>query len=246
MKLNYFLIVLFLVVSSCGFNKTSQQSNSGTSQPQDETQKINSTVQTHAVTVTEVIQTSNYSYVKLKEGDKEYWAAAPRFDAKTGQTYYYTQAMEMKNFKSRELNRTFESIWFLEGLNDKPVQVNKSSTMASPGRQTVGFVKNISVKPVEGGITISKLMADKAQYANKKVRIRGQVVKFNPEIMNKNWVHLQDGTEASGEYDLVITTQDVVKPGDVVTFEGMIATNKDFGYGYKYDVIMEDAMISKK
>lgn len=236
MKLHFFLAVLFLIAASCGFRKPGNRADSDISR-KAEISNTNS----HVVTVTEFIQTSNYTYLKLKEGNREYWAATSRFEAKTGQTYYYNQSMEMKDFKSRELNRTFSSIWFLEGLSDKPVQAQNPRTLTTIGRQIVNRVPNISVRPAAGGITIAKLMSDKMQYANKKVIISGQVVKFNPEIMNKNWVHIQDGTEASGEYDLVVTTKDMVKPGDVVTFEGVIETDKDFGYGYKYDVIMEDA-----
>ena len=93
----------------------------------------------------------------------------------------------------------------------------------------------------EGGITIGELFSNKDSYANKTVLIKGQVTKVNRAIMGKNWVHLQDGTSGSGNYDLTITTQDEVSPGDVVTFEGKIALNKDFGAGYAYDVLMEDA-----
>jgi hypothetical protein len=113
--------------------------------------------------------------------------------------------------------------------------------MTTTGRQTVNRVPDISIKQVEGGITISGLMSNKAKFANKKILIKGKVVKFSPDIMKKNWVHLQDGTEASNQYDLVITTNDLVKVGDIVTFEGQIVLDKDFGYGYKYDVLMEDA-----
>jgi hypothetical protein len=60
-------------------------------------------------------------------------------------------------------------------------------------------------------------------------------------IMGKNWIHVQDGTEAAGNYDLTVTTQGTAKVGDVVVVEGGISLNKDFGAGYKYDVIMEDA-----
>jgi hypothetical protein len=242
MKLFTLLTALFLIASSCGFNKPGSQSASSTNVPEP----INSDVNSHVVTLTEIIQTSSYSYVKLKEGNKEYWAALPGFDGKVGQTYYYNQGMEMKEFKSKELNRTFSSIWFLEGLSDKPMTTANQHAMTTTGRQIVNRVPNVSVNPAAGGLTISKLLSEKAQYANKKIIVRGQVVKFSPEIMNKNWIHLQDGTEASGEYDLVITTGEVVKVGDVVTFEGVIATDKDFGYGYKYDVIMEDAKISKQ
>jgi hypothetical protein len=241
MKSFSLLIILFLIVTSCGFNKKGTQTPSSTVESQETTTNTNS----HIVTVTDLIQSSNYSYLKLKEGEKEYWAAVPRFDAKIGQTYYYNQSMEMKDFKSKELDRTFSSIFFIDGLGDQPIQAQNPHPMTSTGRKMVDRVPNITVKPAEGGITISKLMSNKSQYANKKVIIKGQVVKFSPEIMNKNWVHIQDGTEASGEYDLVVTTNEVVRVGDMVTFEGTIATNKDFGYGYKYDVILEEAKTIK-
>jgi hypothetical protein len=244
MKSIPFLVVLFLIVTSCGFNKKGSQSSSNTV----EKQELNANSNSHEVTVTEFIQTGSYTYVKLKEGSKEYWAAVPRFEAKTGQKYYYNKAMEMIDFKSKELNRTFSSIWFLEGLSDKPITAQNPPTLTTAGKQTLNRVTGISVRPAEGGITISKLMSDKAKFANKKIKVSGQVVKFSPEIMNKNWVHLQDGTEASGQYDLVITTNDNVRVGDVVTFEGRISLDKDFGYGYKYDVLMEEAgvLASKK
>ncbi len=242
MKLYSLIIILILSVSSCGFNKPGSQSVSGTA----ESEQINNNTDLHMVTLSEIIKTSSYSYVKLKEGDKEYWAALPSFDGKIGQTYYYDKGMEMKDFKSKELNRTFSSLWFIEGLSEQPIASKNQHPLTPAGRQRVDRVPDLSVKPAENGITISKLMSEKSQYANKKVIIRGKVMKFSPEIMNKNWVHIQDGTEASGEYDLVVTTSETVNVGDVVTFEGVIATDKDFGYGYKYDVIMEDAKISKQ
>jgi hypothetical protein len=241
MKSLSFLIVAVLLVASCGFNKKGSNSSLNTS----ESQEVNKNQSSHVVTVTDLVQATNYSYLKLKEGSQEYWAALPKFDAKIGQTYYYNKGMEMKEFKSKELNRTFSSIWFIDEMNDKPIAVKNSKALTSTGRQNVDRLPNISVKPAEGGITISGLMSDKAQFASKKIRINGQVVKFSPDIMKKNWVHLQDGTEASGEYDLVVTTNDIVKVGDIVTFEGKIATNKDIGYGYKYDVILEEAEVLK-
>ena len=101
--------------------------------------------------------------------------------------------------------------------------------------------KEISIEPVEGGISIGELFSNKDSYANKTVLIKGHVTKVNRGIMGSNWVHLQDGTSGSGKYDLTITTQDEVSVGDIVTFEGMIVLNKDFGSGYAYDVLMEKA-----
>ena len=101
------------------------------------------------------------------------------------------------------------------------------------------------MEPVSGGVKLSELFANMGNYAGKKAKVTGQVIKFSPEIMNKNWVHLQDGTEANGSYDLTITTMDTVEVGKIVTFEGVIAVDKDFGYGYKYDVLLEEAKVVK-
>jgi hypothetical protein len=89
------------------------------------------------------------------------------------------------------------------------------------------------------------LFSKKDSYAGKTVKIKGQVTKYSPEIMNKNWIHLQDGTQEQGKFDLVITSAAAVQVGDVVTFEGKIILNKDFGYGYKFDVMMEDGSVNK-
>ena len=191
-------------------------------------------------TVKEIIQTSSYSYLRAMEGSKEIWLAIERQEVKKGETYYFIPDMEMPNFKSKELNRTFNSIFFVQKFSDQPILAGKSTPMAkSVGKQVVEMKKEITVKPAEGGITIAELFAKRKTYAGKTVKIRGEVVKYNSDIMNTNWVHLQDGSQDSGNFDLMITTSDVVKVGDVVIFEGVITLNKDFGAGYSYEVIMQ-------
>ena len=73
--------------------------------------------------------------------------------------------------------------------------------------------------------------------------MRGKVVKFSPQIMGKNWIHVQDGTGAAGTNDLTVTTLDEAKVGDTVLVTGKITLNKDFGMGYKYDLIIEDGKV---
>ena len=103
--------------------------------------------------------------------------------------------------------------------------------------------EELKVTPAAGGITIAEIYAKKDSYAGKSVKIKGEVVKFNAEIMGKNWLHIQDGTKNNADFDLTITTSDVVKVGDIVTFEGVVAVNKDFGAGYSYDVIVEEGKL---
>ena len=102
--------------------------------------------------------------------------------------------------------------------------------------------ENISVERAEGGITIEELYTSKELYAGKEVVIRGAVVKYTMGILNTNWAHIQDGTNSSGQYDLTVTTDELVTVGDVVTFKGTITLNKDYGHGYAYDVLMEQGI----
>jgi hypothetical protein len=66
-----------------------------------------------------------------------------------------------------------------------------------------------------------------------------------PEIMNKNWIHLQDGTSFNGFNDITITSLEKVKVDEIVSLKGKVVLNKDLGSGYKYDILIEDATVVK-
>jgi len=102
-----------------------------------------------------------------------------------------------------------------------------------------------SIEKAESG-TVADIFANKDKLAGKEVTVRGKVMKFSPMIMGRNWVHIQDGTgdAASGTNDLTVTTSDSVKVGDTVLVKGKLAANKDFGAGYSYDVIIEEAKVT--
>jgi hypothetical protein len=198
----------------------------------------------HQVTAQEVIQSSNYTYLRVTEDSKETWIAISKREAEVGKTYYYEPNIEMNDFVSKELKRTFKSIFFVDKFSDQPilnVKANPSNT--SKGNQPAVAKQGIKVEPIEDGITIAELYAKKDTYAGKTVKIRGEVVKYNAEIMGKNWVHLQDGTNSNGSFDITVTTNDVTKIGDVVTFEGTVTLKKDFGAGYFYEILVENAKI---
>lgn len=203
---------------------------------------------THKIVVMEVLQTSNYTYLLADENELETWLALPKMEAKEGDIFYYTGGFEMTNFESKELGRTFASVYFLESVSSTPINVKTDEPVPNPhtsGTITVEKQK-VEIQPASGGITIADLFANKDSYAGKTVRIKGQVMKFNDAIMKRNWAHLQDGTEYSGKYDLTVTTDVEVAVGDIVTFEGVIALNKDFGYGYSYEVLLENATLIKE
>ncbi len=129
---------------------------------------------------------------------------------------------------------------FNKAEKTQPMDAQKSPGPAQPAKI------NVTVSPCEGCIKITDLFANKKSYDGKVVKVTGKVVKYNPGIMGKNWVHIQDGTDYEGVYDLTVTTSQPAKVGDIMTFEGKIALDKDFGYGYFYTVIMEDSKTVEK
>ena len=200
------------------------------------------------VVVKEIVQTSSYTYLKLKEENAVYWGAIPRReDIEKGGTYYFDSFMEMNNFPSKELDKTFESIYFIDFMSDKPYPSAKKAQEKKQenkmGTAKVEQQEVQSVAPAEGGITIGELYANKEKYNGKTVKIKGSVVKYTAAVMNKNWAHIQDGSRSGNDFDLTVTTTGTTHVGDIVTFEGKIVLNKDFGYGYNYPVLMEDAVI---
>ncbi len=236
MKLFLISIGIVFVMSNCG----------GQEQAQGQTQtqvNVNSSG-IHKAIALEVLQTTSYTYLRVKENNIENWLAVPKMEAKVGATYYYKNGVEMKDFQSKELGRNFESVFFLGGVTTSPDALKKPAQSASSYTSTAKSTlvkREIDVEPAEDGITIAELFSNKEKYEGKTVKIRAQVTKFSAAIMNKNWVHLQDGTEHNKKFDLVATSANVFKVGDTITITGKIALNKDFGYGYLYEVMMEEA-----
>ncbi len=213
----------------------------------DNKKKIN-----HKVVVEEVIQTTSYTYLHVKENDSLKWLATPSMVAQAGETYYYMDGLQMLKFESKELHKTFDEVLFLGGVSKEPITGNKPTAATPPGhagaeqpytrKATPEVKKNIAIETPKDGITIAELLSHKESYAGKTIRIKGEVTKFTAAIMDKNWIHLQDGTESNGKFDLTITSSDNVKVGDIVYLEGKVVLNKDFGYGYFFEVMMEDAI----
>jgi hypothetical protein len=207
-------------------------------------------VNIHSIIVDSIIQTTNYTYLLGKEKNVSSWLAVPTVNAEVGKTYYYMGGMPMNNFSSKELKRTFDVVIFLGEISEVPLDehgVAKTDPHAASDKpyKRVAPKENkldVKIEPIADGISIKELFSNKEKYAGKTVKIKASVTKFNEEIMNKNWAHIQDGTDFEGKFDLVVTTQSKVKVGDVVVFEGKVTLNKDFGYGYNFDLLVEDAV----
>ncbi len=213
---------------------------------QSENKKVpaNLSPEAHAVTAEEVIQASNYTYVRVSAEGRDYWTAISKAEIKTGQTYYWSQGTLMKNFSSKELNRVFDNILFISDFTDQPITTEATAPDPHQGEQQPPITKKeMKLSVADGGITIAELFANRDKYSGKKVKIKGEVMKFSGQIMGKNWVHLQDGTADGSNFDLTITSNEFVGLGEIVVFEGIVGINRDFGAGYSYEVIVEEAKV---
>ena len=114
-----------------------------------------------------------------------------------------------------------------------------------PAPKAAAEVDLTGIAKAEGGKTVAEVFAEKDALAGKPVTFRGKVVKTNPDIMGKNWLHVRDGSGAEGTNDLTITTAGALpNVGDTVVVTGNVSLNKDFGMGYAYDVLVEDAQVT--
>ena len=101
------------------------------------------------------------------------------------------------------------------------------------------------IAKAEGGRTVAEVFAAKAELAGQEVLVRGRVVKANPNIMGKNWLHIRDGSGGEGTNDLTVTTSGAApQVGDTVLVKGKVALDRDLGMGYRYEVIVEDAELT--
>jgi len=239
MKYIVTVLVVFLVITSCTSEKK-----------KNEEQKQQSGV--HKVVVQEVLHVNAYSYIRAVENGQEKWIAAPTTVAEVGATYYYGKAMEMNNFESKELGKNFGTVYFVERISKSaeeatmPLTENPhaNNTIPEPTKPVIEK-KEIKVEKLTNGISIGELLKNKEKYNNTIVTLKGEVTKYNASIMNFNWFHVQDGSDFEGEFDLTVTTAATVKAGDIVTFKGKVTLNKDFGAGYFYKIIVENAEIIK-
>ena len=194
----------------------------------------------HKVVVQEVLNTDKYSYLHVKENAEEYWIAITKQDVKVGSTCYYRGGLLKKNFQSKEFNRVFETVYLVGEFRQEGAEAGaQAGGGISPGSEALAPPKNVQRAP--GAIKISDLVANISKYDGKTVKITGKCVKINPMIMGRNWLHIQDGSGKN--IDLTVTTTEMVQLGSIVTLEGVVAVNKDFGAGYKYDYILEAAVL---
>jgi len=215
--------------------------------------------------VTETMNAGSYTYIQLDDGGKKIWAAGPQSNVAVGDEVSIPSGMVMEHFQSKTLGRTFDRIYFVDSIEvagksagpgpaSAHAQADGSphgdlSGMTAPDlsdhtKASAGSVDLTNIQKADGGQTIAELFANKATLVGKEVRVRGRVIKYTPSVMGKNWLHLADGSGSAGTNDLAVSTSGEAAVGKTVLVRGKLGTDKDLGFGYHYDVIIEDATVT--
>jgi hypothetical protein len=204
-------------------------------------------------TVAETMQVASYTYVRLTTPDGDKWAAIPQATLAVGDTATIQNPMVIDGFKSPKLGKTFDHILFgtLAGkaATAAPADPNADPhARLRPGAAQAGPAPSYPPLPKAqgpGAHTVAEILAGRASLKDKPVVLRGRVTKANGGILGKNWIHLADGSaNGTGDGTILVTTQATPKLGDIVVVKGVVRTDKDFGAGYSYPVMIEDGAIA--
>ncbi len=250
-------ILVFLVVglavlalAACGKKEEAPKAETPAAQPQAAAPAAKAAGITGKVV--ETMNAAGYTYVQVDDGKQKIWAAAPEFNVAVGDDVIVPDGMPMKNYHSKSLDRDFDVVYFVDSILNPNAAVDKNTAVPENHPNTKvnasppADVDLSGIAKADGGKTVAEINAGKADLAGKEITLRGKVVKYNAQIMGKNWLHVQDGSgsAADGTNDITITTSTEAKVGDTVLVTGKLTLDKDFGYGYKYALIIEDAKVT--
>ena len=197
----------------------------------------------HKVIVRESLPASRYVYLKVEENQQAFWIATRKAHFETGASYYYRGGLLKTHFHSKEFDRVFDRIYLVSKLvpekhggnqlqlpsSSKPKNETDSNRLLPSSDQTKTALK-------AGTLSIAQLIQNPSQYEGEIIKIKGRCAKVNPGIMNRNWIHLKDGT--ADHYDLVVTSQHSAKVGDELKVEATVRLKEDYGAGYTYELIL--------
>jgi hypothetical protein len=231
MKTLFFTLISLAILAGCS-GETNHELN--------EMEALKS--EPHIAKVIDKIPAKGYTYLQVTENRNDYWIAVPTMEIEIGETVYFSKFMVMEDFRSDNINRTFKNILFVEDARKSPTpdEMKKIHSGVLSGEK-----QDIEIEPLSDGKTVEQIFREKSSLSGKVVKVKGKVVKFNKQIMKRNWIHIQDGTGSENNFDLVITSDDEVKVGDIIIAEGTVAVEKDFGAGYFFPVMIENADIDK-
>jgi hypothetical protein len=241
LRLSSLLPLTFLLLLSLGCTTQDQATA-------EESAATNEIPGTAVGPILQTLEAGGYTYVELDTAGGKIWAAGPKTAVQVGQVLRVTTQMPMQNFRSETLDRTFETVYFVGSLLPQSANdptATKKLLEDSHAKQAPAVSDDIRFDGLAAAdYTVESLYAKSADLGGQTVAVRGKVVKALSQIMGRNWLHIQDGTGAAKTNDLVVTTDGMAEVGQTVLITAKVALDKDFGMGYHYDLILEDAEVT--
>lgn len=194
----------------------------------------------HTVKVIQVLPTDKYVYMEVEEGEETFWVAAGKQEVEVGEEYFFKEGLLKTNFHSKEYDRIFDKVYLVSRLipltsNSVPeTQTRSVRVQSSSEKKNKVHAESVSIKDI---------VENPEKYKDQSVIVSGECTKINANIMSRNWIHLKDGTK--DDFDFVLTSDLAVPEGHFVSMRGVIRVDKDFGAGYRYAIIMEEAEMVK-
>lgn len=195
----------------------------------------------HRVVANEILQTDKYTYLKVAENGKQFWIATAKTDAIKGKAYIYRGGLLKTNFPSKEFNKVFDTLYLVSNIlsEDQHPGSGGGPAMQEPVASNQSHEGH---QHSADAIKISEIFNKKKELNGKEIVVEGECIKVNNGIMGRNWIHIQDGSKKDGKKaEITVTTLAQISVGQHVALRGLLAVDKDFGAGYRYDVIIENA-----
>ena len=254
LKLTFAVVIAGLAISLAGCSKSAEET--AATNPALDTPVPPGMVRG---TVVETMNSGGYTYVLLDVGGEQLWMAGMESSVEVGHVVETGQGMPMQQFTSKTLNRTFDVLYFVDGFRNLsvPAATGEQASAGMPaghpdiskpqGHPEPGVAAPaLKLDPVEPGQDIAWVYANKDSLAGQQVSLRGKVVKYNEGILGWNFLHVQDGSGEAGDgsNDMIVTTKAQSAVGQTIVLNGTVLLDKDFGAGYSYPVLIEDAKLT--
>jgi hypothetical protein len=219
----------------------------------------------------EKMDSGGYTYLRITTAAGDTWAAVPQAQVTVGADIDVAVQMTMEGFTSKTLNRTFDKIIFGTlpgaaaaapgpGMGMGAPAAPAANGFAAAAPAAAGAVPAMPAMPAAAPAaavatgpvakatgpnarTVAEIWTEKAKLKDAAVTIHARVVKVTEGVLGKNWLHLKDGSGAPGSDDITVTTTSKAAVGDVITIKGVVHLDRDFGSGYSYAVLIEEATL---
>ncbi len=188
----------------------------------------------------ETFNSGGYTYVQIETDKGPVWAAGPASAINKDDKVSFIGKVAMTDFYSKSLDRRFKTIYFVDSYI---INGEKNSNSNIDPHKNIDKKQAAALKPfskADNGKNIAEILENKENLAGTKIKIRGQVSKYTAQVLGKNWIHIRD---SSSNQDITITTDADAQINDIIVAEGKLVLNKDYGYGYIYEVLIEDAKV---